>query len=174
MLVSPGFYGQLMTLLSGLAMGRIAVCLEGGYFLPSLAEGVALTLLGLLDDTPATLNFDNALNVKVIEVINDLKFFLHEFWDCFKVIPLLPLQGEANKHSVVVQYLGKAPQSPYETRNCYPVQDTETIEKNTAKIIELQNGRRPFTDSYIYITVFSFICIGRLQQDQTSQSRICI
>lgn len=142
--MSPGFYGHLMTLLSGLARGRIAVCLEGGYFQPSLAEGVALTARGLLDHTPATVNFNKDVDPKVIEVINNLKFFLHEYWSCFSVIPLqsesTKLSSPLDKHSVNLKYFGEAPQAPYETRNCYPVQHAMTIAKNTAKISELQHG----------------------------------
>lgn len=50
MLVSPGMYHILTTSLMALAEGKVAVLLEGGYFLPSLSEGAAQTLRALLGD----------------------------------------------------------------------------------------------------------------------------
>ena len=46
--VSPATFAHLAHSLGGLAGGRLVALLEGGYFLPSLAEGAALTLRQLL------------------------------------------------------------------------------------------------------------------------------
>lgn len=48
--VTPACYGHLLSSLLALASGRVAVVLEGGYCLESLAEGAALTLRTLLGD----------------------------------------------------------------------------------------------------------------------------
>lgn len=48
--VTPACYSHLLSPLMSLANGRIAVVLEGGYCLESLAEGAALTLKTLLGD----------------------------------------------------------------------------------------------------------------------------
>ena len=48
--VTPACYSHLLTPLMSLANGRVAVVLEGGYCLDSLAEGAALTLRTLLGD----------------------------------------------------------------------------------------------------------------------------
>ena len=48
--VTPQFYPHLMWPLQVLASGKVAVVLEGGYCLQSLAEGAALTLRSLLGD----------------------------------------------------------------------------------------------------------------------------
>ncbi|MPC09915.1 Histone deacetylase 10 [Portunus trituberculatus] len=46
--VSPGLYAHLTSHLMTLAQGKVAVVLEGGYYLPSLAESAAMTLSALL------------------------------------------------------------------------------------------------------------------------------
>jgi histone deacetylase 6 len=48
--VTPACYTHLLSSLLSLASGRVAVVLEGGYCLESLAEGAALTLRTLLGD----------------------------------------------------------------------------------------------------------------------------
>lgn len=48
--VTPACYTHLLSSLLSLAAGRVAVVLEGGYCLESLAEGAALTLRTLLGD----------------------------------------------------------------------------------------------------------------------------
>jgi histone deacetylase 6 len=48
--VTPACYSHLLAPLMSLALGRVAVVLEGGYCLESLAEGAALTLKTLLGD----------------------------------------------------------------------------------------------------------------------------
>lgn len=48
--ITPACYSHLLSPLLSLANGRVAVVLEGGYCLESLAEGAALTLKTLLGD----------------------------------------------------------------------------------------------------------------------------
>lgn len=48
--VTPAGYAHLLSPLMALAEGRVAVILEGGYCLNSLAEGAAITLKTLLGD----------------------------------------------------------------------------------------------------------------------------
>lgn len=50
MQLTPQCYPHLLSPLMGLANGRVAVILEGGYCLNALAEGAALTLRTLLGD----------------------------------------------------------------------------------------------------------------------------
>lgn len=50
MRLSPATYAHLVHPLMALAGGRVCVVLEGGYCIPSLAEGVAMTLRTLLGD----------------------------------------------------------------------------------------------------------------------------
>lgn len=137
--ITPGFYGHLIVLLSGLACGKLAVCLEGGYFLPSLAEGAAMTLKGLLGDPPATLQPLTVPHCTVIETINNLKIALHDYWDCFRVYPSYTVStGGMDLHKAVVKYEGEPATAPFLTRNCYPPQPPEYIEKYSKIILELQ------------------------------------
>lgn len=48
--VTPACYAHLISPLMAFAQGRVAVVLEGGYCLDSLAEGAAITLKTLLGD----------------------------------------------------------------------------------------------------------------------------
>lgn len=48
--ITPACYSHLTLPLMSLAQGRVAVILEGGYCLDSLAEGAAITLKTLLGD----------------------------------------------------------------------------------------------------------------------------
>lgn len=48
--VTPAAYAHLISPVLTLAQGRVAVVLEGGYCLESLAEGAALSLRTLLGD----------------------------------------------------------------------------------------------------------------------------
>lgn len=48
--ITPAAYAHLISPLMCLAQGRVAVVLEGGYCLDSLAEGAAITLKTLLGD----------------------------------------------------------------------------------------------------------------------------
>lgn len=48
--ITPAAYAHFVSPLMAFANGKIAVILEGGYCLDSLAEGAALTLRTLLGD----------------------------------------------------------------------------------------------------------------------------
>lgn len=48
--ITPACYAHLISPLMAVAQGRLAVILEGGYCLDSLAEGAAITLKTLLGD----------------------------------------------------------------------------------------------------------------------------
>lgn len=50
MVVTPACYATMVHSLMGLAQGKVCVILEGGYFIKSLSEGVAMTLRTLLGD----------------------------------------------------------------------------------------------------------------------------
>lgn len=140
--VTPGFYGHLITLLSGLAEGKILVCLEGGYFLPSLAEGVAMTLKSLLGDAPAVLPPLKQPNEVVIDTMNNLRYYLRPYWKCFKNITELSEDDDDTPlHKVELKYCGKRGEAPFLTRNCYPVHEEGSVERNEAIINDLKRGK---------------------------------
>lgn len=142
MMVTPGFYGHLIKLISGLAGGKIAVCLEGGYFLPSLAEGAAMSLKALLDDPPCNMGFLSAPTRSVADVINSLKLILRPFWKCFQSIETYPVTEDNAKelHEVSLRYLGEPSLAPYPTRDCYPLRSEAERIFYSALVDKFQNG----------------------------------
>ena len=44
MRIMPATYGHMINSLTTLAYGRVAVVMEGGYFVPTVAEGIAMCL----------------------------------------------------------------------------------------------------------------------------------
>ena len=72
MRLSPAVYDHFLRSLSQLATGKVVAMLEGGYFVDSLADGVALSLRSLIGGAPVRLGsmhspkppvFDTMLNV---------------------------------------------------------------------------------------------------------------
>ncbi|KAF5289609.1 hypothetical protein FQR65_LT11800 [Abscondita terminalis] len=137
--VTPAFYGHLITLLSGLANGKIAVCLEGGYFLPSLAEGFVMTLKGLLGDPCAMLKPLTKPHESIIHTINDLRIVLNQYWKCFQMFDVhFAARHIEEFHQIEIVYKGQVLNPPYPTRNCYPVQSPEVVKKYTDMITNLK------------------------------------
>lgn len=151
MLVTPHFYGHLVTLLSGLANGKLVVLLEGGYFKESLAEGVACTLKALLGDVcyPVTIESNPTIDPSVQEVINNVKYLLRDYWKCFQTEELFnyPKLGhievnDLEEHVTCLEYRKIIEDTNvYATVDCYPVQGNDVVEGFTAMIQELREGR---------------------------------
>lgn len=125
MMVTPGFYAHLITLLMGLAKGKIAVCLEGGYFYPTLAEGAAMTLKALLGDPCPYLDPIRSIHPRVIQTICDVRRALINKWKCFQTCEMLTdnevgPDGQSGEHTYVLGFLGDIYRPPYATRDCYP------------------------------------------------------
>ena len=55
MRLSPAVYGHFLRSLSQLAEGKVVAMLEGGYFVESLADGVALSVRSLMGGTAVRL-----------------------------------------------------------------------------------------------------------------------
>ncbi|XP_066247062.1 histone deacetylase 6 isoform X1 [Euwallacea similis] len=132
--VTPAFYAHLVSLLSGLAGGKILVVLEGGYFLSSLAEGALQTAKALLNDRIPPLEYHKNLNPSVIDTINDVKIALSPYWKCLgQMIQTCVVENALNydrhnKHVAIVRYHGEVLQPPFPTRDCYPKNSEEKIE----------------------------------------------
>lgn len=90
--VTPAFYAHLIHMLGGLAGGKMLVVLEGGYFVPSLAEGALQTVKALLNDPSPPLEYHKNINISVIDSINNVKVALRPYWKCFnQVDPISPI-----------------------------------------------------------------------------------
>lgn len=155
MRVSPGFYGHIVSLLSGLAKGKIAVCLEGGYFLPSLAEGAAMILRSLLGDSVANLGELQRPHEEVIKTINDLKYYLRPVWKCFQYTTLTKTK---ETHTPERSYRGVPDVAPFITRRGYPEHEAGSVEVNTKLIqsLKIEYEQIPYGQKICY--AFEDIC----------------
>lgn len=123
MQVTPGFYSHLVALLHGLARGKMAVVLEGGYFIPTLTEAACLTLKTLLGGPCPALDPIRGVHPTVIETIRNVRRTLYGKWNCFSICEfVVPKAGVAKDENDIykIQYFGVPEKAPFLTRNCYP------------------------------------------------------
>lgn len=79
--VTPACFAHLCAPLMTLAGGRVAVVLEGGYCLQSLAEGAALTLRTLLGDPcPVLVDPIGRVSATIRAAILNCTYVLRPFW----------------------------------------------------------------------------------------------
>ncbi|XP_040173259.1 histone deacetylase 6 isoform X2 [Anopheles arabiensis] len=133
--ITPAFYSHLLSPLLLMAQGRVAVVLEGGYCLESLAEGCALTLKTLLGDpaprlTEALQPPSESMQASILNCI----YSHRKYWKCLQLYELYDLEDynntnpQDNFHKVIKCYVPPEPPAQpgrYETRNCYPVQSAD-------------------------------------------------
>ncbi|RZF39849.1 hypothetical protein LSTR_LSTR000497 [Laodelphax striatellus] len=135
--VTPACYAHLLTSLTGLASGKVAVILEGGYFLKSLAEGAALTLRTLLGDSCPNIESLPPPSQSIQESILNVIYSHRNEWKCFQLQNAYSLKDlqqenriidERTQHLpfIVYDYKEEKP-TVYQTRNCYPVRSDETV-----------------------------------------------
>ncbi|KAL1123276.1 hypothetical protein AAG570_002362 [Ranatra chinensis] len=121
--VSPACYAHLITSLMSLASGKVAVILEGGYCIKTLAESAALTLRALLGDPCPSLGRLGQPSLSIRETIWNVMYAHREFWKCFRYHNIYNIYRDSPG-------VKRLPQSSYnynepkplrfETRNCYP------------------------------------------------------
>ncbi|XP_076657244.1 histone deacetylase 6 isoform X2 [Halictus rubicundus] len=150
MLVTPAFYAHLVSSLMSLASGKVAVVLEGGYYLKSLAESAALTLRTLLGD-PCPL-IEN-LELPSLSIRNSIlnTIYAHKpYWKCYQYQDTFSINNTTNnkeqsisQHLPVVTFKGTEERPDiYETSDCYPVHSKEVLEMLDSKLnalIQLTN-----------------------------------
>ncbi|XP_062539549.1 histone deacetylase 6 isoform X1 [Armigeres subalbatus] len=132
--ITPAFYPHLLAPLMSLAQGRVAVVLEGGYCLSSLAEGGALTLRTLLGD-PCPLLVEKlqppceSMQQSILNCIHSHRPYWKNLQlnDTYGLEELNNVNPQPNFHQVHQLFVEPDPQPEpvrYETRNCYPLQST--------------------------------------------------
>lgn len=144
--LTPACYAHLVSPLMPFAHGKIAVVLEGGYCLESLAEGAAITLRTLLGD-PCPLM--EPLDEPCESVQDSIYNCIHShrpFWKSLQTQKLYNIEEVNNLnpqpelHNVVQKFL--APDEPrperFETRNCYPLQSNETTQRIAERLQQLK------------------------------------
>ncbi|XP_029174654.1 histone deacetylase 6 [Nylanderia fulva] len=145
MLITPACYSHLLSSLLSLAAGKVAVVLEGGYCLKSLAEGAALTLRTLLGDPCPILQTLELPSISIHDTILNVIYAHRPYWKCYQYQETHSINSVthnkeeiANRHVVTVTYKGSIyTPDKYETRNCYPTQNKEVLETIEKKLNEL-------------------------------------
>lgn len=136
MLLTPACYAHLLSSLLSLASGKVAVILEGGYCLKSLAESAALTLRTLLGDPCPMLETLTLPSISVRDTILNTIYAHKPYWKCYQYQDTYSInsttnnkEGSTNQYLPVVTFKGTdIKPEVYETRNCYPTQNKEVIE----------------------------------------------
>ncbi|XP_005097878.1 polyamine deacetylase HDAC10 [Aplysia californica] len=120
MLVTPACFAHFVNLLTPLASGKLALLLEGGYNLKSLAESTALCVRALLGDPTPNIAPLSAPKPSVVEsVLNCIKI-LHPYWHCLEY------------QDVVESHLIKTEAYPFkQVLNLPPVQNIEFYTSET-------------------------------------------
>ncbi|XP_030382425.1 histone deacetylase 6 isoform X2 [Scaptodrosophila lebanonensis] len=151
--VTPACYPHLLNPLLSLAESRVAVILEGGYCLESLAEGAALTLRALLGDPcPPLVEHVELPCPEACEAILNCIFTHRPYWRCLQLQQqytveelnnVQPLPGAAPLHRVQRTWLG-APPPPdrYPTRDTAPCIPPEVTARKLERLRLLQAETR--------------------------------
>ncbi|XP_073957715.1 histone deacetylase 6 isoform X3 [Choristoneura fumiferana] len=147
--VTPACYAHLLSMLMSVTPS-VCVVLEGGYCLPSLAEGAALTLRTLLGHPPPALETTGEPSDSIRDTILNCIYTHKQHWRCYNYQHTYSTDGIPNvcdrakqKHTVAVRWEGDETRPDrFLTRDCYPLQDNET----KRKILERLNHLRLVTD----------------------------
>ncbi|XP_075221474.1 histone deacetylase 6 isoform X2 [Lycorma delicatula] len=137
--VSPACYAHLLSSLMGFAGGKIAVILEGGYFLKSLAEGAALTLRTLLGDPCPNFRSLNSVSDSITTSILNAIYSHRDYWKCFQLQESFSLEElEESDDEIFNRPVRHVPEiifnfndlkpTTYPTRDCYPIRSEQLIE----------------------------------------------
>ncbi|XP_065353218.1 histone deacetylase 6 isoform X1 [Cloeon dipterum] len=142
--LTPALYAHLTNMLSVLANGKLAILMEGGYCLRSLAESAAHTLRALLGDPCQPLGSLPAPSDSICESIVNTLYSLRPFWDVFKYHPNLKDERADQLKIHFPEVVWKGPDEPpatvFATRDCYPLQSDEFKARVNAKLDSIMNG----------------------------------
>lgn len=144
--ITPAAYAHLVSPLLTLAQGRVAVILEGGYCLDSLAEGASITLKTLLGDPcplmepldePCDSIRDSILNCTIAHRPYWSSLNVHEF---YSLEDLNNVNPQPELHKVIQKFIGSAEPKPdtYPTRNCYPLQSDKHLNTIAGRLKRLR------------------------------------
>ncbi|CAK9827838.1 Histone deacetylase 6 [Anthophora retusa] len=144
-LVTPPFYAHLLSSLLSLASGKVAVVLEGGYYLRSLAESAALTLRALLGDPCPMLQTLALPSISIRDTILNTIYAQKPYWKCYQYQDTYSInsttnnkEDNSNQHLPVVIFKGTdVKEEVYETRDFYQIQSKEVIEMIEKQLNEI-------------------------------------
>ena len=112
MKVSPVAYGHMVSSLMSLANGKVAVLLEGGYFIESMADGVAMTLRALLGHESLRLGRLPGPSCSAVDSILNTISALRAHWNYLQVrdeysITEYDASVDKNCHVPLISYEGQ-------------------------------------------------------------------
>ncbi|XP_059051071.1 histone deacetylase 6 [Achroia grisella] len=144
--VTSACYAALTHQLAGVC-SRVCAVLEGGYCVPSLADGAALTLRTLLGLPPPPMQALTEPSDEIRETILNCIYVQKPYWQCFNYQPTYSIDtsipnvcdGEKQKHTVSVRWEGDETRpDKFATRDCYPLQDDATKKRNAERLNHLR------------------------------------
>lgn len=139
--VSPACYAHLVSSLMSLCGGKVAVVLEGGYCLQSLAESAAMTLRALLGDPSPALTTIIEPKASLLDSIKNCIYAHKTYWKCFDYYDIYNNNDDdATKNHVVVVKSVEVEQdvTEYPTRNTYIVQTRSHLQNVRHKLEKLR------------------------------------
>jgi histone deacetylase 6 len=143
--ITPACYAHLVSPLLPIAKGKVAVVLEGGYCLNSLAEGAALTLKTLLGDPCPLMEPLELLSDSIQESILNSIFVHKPYWHCLQIQDTYNLEDlnntnpQPNLHTVSEIFIGGPPiPEKFMTRDCYPLQSKEFLKRVEERLNHLK------------------------------------
>lgn len=148
--ITPACYAHLLAPLMTLASGKVAVILEGGYCLQSLAEGASLTLRTLLGDPcPGLVERIEPPCDSMRETILNCVHAHRPYWKSLQTFGTYDLEEvnnvnpQPNLHAVVQTYSWTEPQPErFPTRAWYPMHSAEQRETIATRLTQLEQGGR--------------------------------
>ncbi|XP_015110573.1 histone deacetylase 6 [Diachasma alloeum] len=142
--ITPAFYAHLLSPLLGLANGKVAVILEGGYCLESLSESAALTLRTLLGDPCPVISTLAPPSPTITETILNVIYTHKPYWGCYQYQDTYSVNSGSGsddivKHLPKVVYEGDETKPEfYQTRDCYPVQSETQLNEIHNRLVLLK------------------------------------
>lgn len=138
--ITPACYSHLLSPLMSLAGGKVAVILEGGYCLKSLAEGAAITLKTLLgDNCPRIFLPLDAPKESLVETILNCTSVMKPFWRNLNFNAVVDGSSDQDLHMVKVKFVKRPPPPKrYPTRNVIPKPSKDYIKRTTDRLDQLQ------------------------------------
>ncbi|XP_067641178.1 histone deacetylase 6 isoform X2 [Eurosta solidaginis] len=145
--VTPAFYPHMLSTLMKLSQSHVAVVLEGGYCLDSLAEGAALTLRTLLGGTcPRLVEKLDPPSEVVQDAILNCIFAHRSYWRSLQIQPIYTMEELNNVnpqpklHKISRLFIGgKSLPARFPTRNTAPVIAPEIVEQNEKRLKYLKS-----------------------------------
>ncbi|XP_057378320.1 histone deacetylase 6-like [Daphnia carinata] len=188
--VTPACYSHFTNSLMGLANGRLAVVLEGGYCLKSLSEGAALTLRTLLGDPAPFIQNLDAPKKSAQQAIMSAMYVLRRHWNCLQHLEEFnvqeikdPMNLPEDKFWPRIEFVGsdEKPET-YATRDICPAQDPKVAAELDAQLDDLiastcldtQPNRVGFSTNPAEPIVTQLEIIQRCHMMQTERSEISI